>query len=116
MEATHTFPGHSHHIRNARVPILTGKVITGQPVDLSYQPEGETDLAGAGVQLMRDLLDELPQIKPLLLIVKAILKQHELNKARPLPLRSLARSRLRCCEPGTKGRTGRYAAQRAWRV
>jgi hypothetical protein len=82
MEATHTFPGHSRLIGGAKVPIVTGKVITGQQVDISYQPLSKPDLAGAGVGLMRHYLSDFPQTRPLLLVFKALLKQQDLNTVR----------------------------------
>jgi DNA polymerase sigma len=82
MEATHTFPGHSHIIGAARVPIIKGRLLTGQQVDLSHQPRNTPDLASLGVRLMRHFLSDLPQTKPLLLVFKALLKQQDLNTVR----------------------------------
>ena len=51
LEATHTFPDSSEVI-GARVPILTGRLLTGMPADISFQQGGEPGFGDAGMELM----------------------------------------------------------------
>jgi hypothetical protein len=78
LDDTHTFPGASQYIQ-ARVPILTGTLIGGMRVDISARARGDTS-AQDGVALMQACLDAQPQARPLLLALKALLKQEGLNK------------------------------------
>jgi hypothetical protein len=84
LESTVTLPG-CNEVIDARVPILTGRLITGLPVDISYAPEGQQalDVAEAGVAFMRRYRSMFPQVHPILLLFKAILKEQALNKVRP---------------------------------
>jgi hypothetical protein len=101
LEATHTFPGVSEVI-DARVPILTGRLISGLPADVSYQRAGELDLADAGIEMMAAQRAHFPELQPLLVILKAILRERGLNKARA-PVSSAAQRRsqhARCSKGG----------------
>lgn len=78
MESTHTFPGESQYIK-ARVPIVTGTLLGGMRVDISSRARGD-DIADAGVELMQACLDAQPQARPLLLALKALMKQEKVNR------------------------------------
>ena len=88
LEATHTFPQGSQYIR-ARVPIVTGTLLGGMRVDISAKAKGD-DVADQGVALMQACLDAQPQARPLLLALKALMKQEGVNRVSTIDPRSIA--------------------------
>ena len=80
LEASHTMVTVSQRI-DARVPIIVGDLITGQAADVSYE-EGPLNESTAweGLQMAQEHCAAAPQLRPLLLLVKALLKQRGLNK------------------------------------
>jgi DNA polymerase sigma len=81
LQATHTMPGTSQMI-NARVPIVTGELISGLSCDVSFLRAGDRDVGREGLQLMQQYCETYPQLRPLLLLVKAIMREAGLNKVR----------------------------------
>jgi DNA polymerase sigma len=79
LEATHTFPATSELIA-AKVPIVTGTMIGGLGADVSYTDSSAAGTAAGGVLLMQRASNAMPQLRPLMMVVKAMLKQNGLNK------------------------------------
>lgn len=93
LEATHTFPVASQYIR-ARVPIVTGTLIGGMRVDVSSRSAGDT-VPDDGLALMQACLDAQPQARPLLLALKALVKQEGFNKV--CSATSIVLHAMSCC-------------------
>jgi DNA polymerase sigma len=81
LTKTHTLTGPSDYI-NARVPIVTGQVIGGMHVDVSARVRSSDITAEGGVALMQDCVDVHPQTRPIVLVLKAMLKNRDLHKVR----------------------------------
>jgi hypothetical protein len=78
LERTKTLRGPSQFIA-ARVPIVTGTLLGGMRVDISARGDDDT-VADDGLAVMQACLDAQPHARPLLLALKAMLKQEGLNK------------------------------------
>eukprot|EP00892_Ulva_mutabilis_P006523 jgi/Ulvmu1/4242/UM192_0001.1 len=79
LDSTQTFIGGSQFI-DARVPIVTGTLLGGMRTDISVRTSAKDITADGGVALMQECISVQTHARPLVLFIKALLKQAALHK------------------------------------